>query len=89
MTRVPILPDAFHIRTCDAEDLAESFHAAIRAIGRPLCLYLTAAGELGFEAVKREEDTDGSALSLVGCYTEEATVAQIRDDILAFKREAL
>lgn len=85
----PVLPDAFYIRRCDAADIAMGVVQAIHAIGRPIYLYLTPAGEIGFEVRLLDTEPDGEAHSLVGCYTEASSATQIRDDILASQREPI
>lgn len=90
-TPVPILPDSRRINAAHAYDIAEAIVQAVRMIGGPLCLYLTAAGEMAVDTLGECQKIECAQqyLTLVGCYNEMAEVRQVRDDILASQRESL
>ncbi|MEP7367733.1 MAG: hypothetical protein ABI972_31115 [Acidobacteriota bacterium] len=80
-----IIPDCCHIRRAHAEDIAlEVVEACAR---RWVRLYLLPNGVVRIAHLG--ELDGGDAQSLVGTYTAQSTVAQIRDDILAMGRELI
>ena len=90
MNAAQVLPDCTNIRRDYAEDLAHAIVEAIEIIGRPVSIFLDAAGALGCSwrgDVYNEESLDG--MSLVGRYDEHAKACDIRDDILAMQREPI
>lgn len=89
MTPVAVLPSAFYIRRDDAADIAAGIVEAIHTIGRPIYLYLTPSGEIGYEVRMLDRQPDGEPHSLVGCYTDQSSVTEIRADIIASRRERL
>lgn len=77
------LPDPFHVKRCDAADLAEEIVALIAQRGR-LCVYFDAGGAMSVS--DHILDIPG-AFSLVGVYDDGATATDIAADILAMERE--
>lgn len=77
-----LISDCAHVRRADAQDLAEAIVATIPSTGR-ICVYVTPDGHIGYEFFRDGAVTGLGSLSLIGCYDERTTAAQIRDDILA------
>lgn len=87
MNTAHVIPDCTHIARADAHDLAVAIVASIRATGRSLRVYLGPDGSVGYEWLG--EPSLGDCMSLVGSYTEEATVGQVAEDLLAMERERI
>lgn len=80
-----ILPDPAHIRGMDAQCLAEAFVAYLRTTSHRVGLHIGCDGVVHGITIEKAGSggTEMPGLRLVGVYDQEASIEQVRDDILA------
>lgn len=83
---VPTLPECVRTkqREC-AEDAATAILQAIAATGRCCCVYMDPTGRITWASWLLPDVVPPDASSLVGCYDDDARVAEIAADIIALQ----